>query len=277
MNTESPVVVVTGTSSGMGLHAAVDLAARGCRVVATVRSLDRAGALREAASERGVELDVRVLDVTDHAAGRALLDAVVADHGRLDVLVNNAGRGCVGTAEDLSMDTVREQMETNYFSVVALTQAALPHMRGQGRGTILTVTSVGGAVGQPFSEAYCAAKFAVEGFMQSLAPVALAHGVRVSVIEPAAVASEFVANVEVAGGEDSPYAPQLSAYRARSQATFAQAQSAQSAGEAIADAALASDYRFRHQTGDAARTFVERSLADLDGSAVVDMTREWIA
>lgn len=188
------VAIVTGTNSGIGLHTALELAARGCTVVATVRSLDRAGALRDAARERGVELDIRTLEVTDHEAGRALIDQVVADHGRLDILVNNAGRGCVGTAEDLSMDTVRDQIEVNYLSVVALTQAALPHLRVQGSGTILTVTSVGGVVGQPF-----------------------------------------------------------------------------------ADAALAEEYRFRHRTGDAARAFASRSLADLDGSAVLGMTSTWIA
>lgn len=271
------VAIVTGTNSGIGLHTALELAARGCTVVATVRSLDRAGALRDAARERGVELDIRTLEVTDHEAGRALIDQVVADHGRLDILVNNAGRGCVGTAEDLSMDTVRDQIEVNYLSVVALTQAALPHLRVQGSGTILTVTSVGGVVGQPFADAYCGAKFAVEGFMQSLAPVALAHGVRVSVMEPAAVASDFVGNVEQMGGESSPYAAQLAAYLDRTSSAFATAQTPESAGASIADAALAEEYRFRHQTGDAARAFASRSLADLDGSAVLGMTSTWIA
>lgn len=271
------VAIVTGTSSGMGLHTAVELAARGSDVIATVRSLDRAGALRDAARERGVELDVGTLDVTDHAAGRELIDAVVRERGRLDVLVNNAGRGCVGTAEDLPMATIREQLEVIYLSVVALTQAALPRMRAQGGGTILTVTSVGGVVGQPFADAYCGAKFAVEGFLQSLAPVVLAHGVRVSVIEPVAVASDFVGSVDRAGDAASPYAAQLDAYLARTEAAFSQAQPADEAARAIADAALDPEYRFRHQTGEAARAFAGRSLADLDGSAVTGMTATWIA
>jgi NAD(P)-dependent dehydrogenase (short-subunit alcohol dehydrogenase family) len=120
---------------------------------------------------------------------------IAADHGRIDVLVNNAGRGSVGSAEQLSLQDVREQLEVNYLGPVALTQAVLPAMRAAGSGRILTVTSVGGAVGQPFADAYCGAKFAVEGFMQSLAVVAERFGIWVSVIEPAAVASEFVANV----------------------------------------------------------------------------------
>ena len=267
------IAVVTGTSSGMGLHAAVALAKAGCTVVATVRSKERAVALEEAAAGADVTLDIRELDVTDHAANARFVDEVVADHGSIDVLVNNAGRGCVGTAETLPMETVREQMETNYFPVVALTQAVLPHMREARRGTIVTVTSVGGVVGQPFADAYCAAKFAVEGFMQSLSTVAAHVGVRVSVIEPAAVATQFVDNVEkMVGG---PYQEQLDAYLARTAGACATAQSAESAGEAIAGAALADEYRFRWQTRDAAATFAGVSLGDLDGSRVFGMTTPW--
>jgi short-subunit dehydrogenase len=192
------------------------------------------------------------------------------------MLVNNAGRGSVATAEQLTLGEVRDQLEINYLGPVALTQAVLPAMRQAGRGRILTVTSVGGAVGQPFADAYCGAKFAVEGFMQSLAVVAERFGVWVSVIEPGAVASEFVANVSrpEPGG---PYASLLAAYASRTQAAFANAQSASSAGAAIAAAATASSYRFRWQTSDQARVFVGSSLADLDGARVLGITRTWIA
>lgn len=271
------VALVTGSSSGMGLHAAVELARRGLTVVATMRDTSRATALTEAAGEAGVELDVRALDVTDHDAARACVEDVVADHGRLDVLVNNAGRGAVATAEQLSLDEVRDQLEVNYLGPVALTKLVLPHMREAGTGTVLTVTSVGGAVGQPFADAYCGAKFAVEGFMQSLAVVMLPHGVRVSVIEPAAVASDFVGNVARADEvPDDPYAAQLAAYLARSAGAFANAQSSTDAAAAIADAALSGDYRFRWQTSEGATAFVGMSLADTDGSRVLGATRGWI-
>jgi NAD(P)-dependent dehydrogenase (short-subunit alcohol dehydrogenase family) len=271
------LALVTGTSSGMGLHAAVELARRGLTVVATMRDPDRAGRLREAAADAGVEVDVRPLDVTDHEAARACVDGVLADHGRLDVLVNNAGRGAVATAEQLSLDEVRDQLEVNYLGPVALTKLVLPHLRRAGSGRVLTVTSVGGAVGQPFADAYCGAKFAVEGFMQSLATVVLPHGVWVSVVEPAAVASEFVANVDRPQlAEDDPYAAQLDAYLARAGASFAAAQSAQDAGRAIADAATAEDYRFRWQTSEGAAAFVGLSLADVDGDRVLSATRTWI-
>jgi NAD(P)-dependent dehydrogenase (short-subunit alcohol dehydrogenase family) len=273
-----PVSLVTGTSSGMGLHTAVQLAVLGHTVVATVRDLGRADRLLAAAEAAGVQVDVRVLEVTDHDAGRALVDAVVAEHGALDVLVNNAGRGAVATAEQLSMEQVREQIETNYLSVVALTKAALPHMRAAGRGRIVTVTSVGGAVGQPFADAYCAAKFAVEGFMQSLAPVAERVGVQIAIVEPGAVASDFVANVDRPGAvdPDDPYAGMLAAYVARATANFAVAQASEDAAAVIVEAATTDEHRLRWQTSEGAGQFVGLSLADLTGERVLSLTRTWI-
>ncbi|MFN8169037.1 MAG: SDR family NAD(P)-dependent oxidoreductase [Candidatus Nanopelagicales bacterium] len=274
-----PVALVTGTSSGMGLHTAVQLAAGGHHVVATVRDLARADRLLAAAEAAGTSVDVRVLEVTDHVAGTALVDAVVAEHGALDVLVNNAGRGAVATAEQLSIEQVREQLETNFVSVVALTKAALPHMRAAGRGRIVTVTSVGGAVGQPFADAYCAAKFAVEGFMQSLAPVAERFGVQVAIVEPAAVASDFVANVDreaAAADADDPYAELLAAYVARTTAAFAAAQSPEDAAAVIVQAATGEEHRLRWQTSESAEQFVGVSLADLTGERVLGFTRTWL-
>ncbi|MFE5588105.1 SDR family NAD(P)-dependent oxidoreductase, partial [Kitasatospora sp. NPDC056531] len=103
-------------------------------------------------------------DVVDPESIATCLDEVIAEHGRLDALVNNAGAAQVGTIELMTVDEVRAAMEVNFFGVVAATRAALPHLRAS-QGRVITVTSIGGAVGQPFNEAYCAAKFAVEGFM----------------------------------------------------------------------------------------------------------------
>jgi NAD(P)-dependent dehydrogenase (short-subunit alcohol dehydrogenase family) len=270
------VVVVTGTSTGMGLHAAVELARRGMTVVATMRDTGRAGAVREAARAAGTNLDIRALDVTDHQLAASVLDDITAAYGRIDVLINNAGRGSLATAEQLTLDDVRDQLDVNYLGPVALTKSVLPTMRAAGSGRILTVTSVGGAVGQPFADAYCGAKFAVEGFMQSLAVVAERFGVWVSVIEPAAVASEFVSNV-ARPASSGVYADLLGAYIARTQKAFAAAQSAQSAGLAIAAAATSPTYRFRWQTSDQAASFAGVSLADLDGERVLGVTRTWIS
>lgn len=270
------VALITGTSSGMGLHAAVELARQGLHVVATMRDVGRAERLNAAASAAGVTVDVRALDVVDHAAAATLVAEIEAELGSIDVLLNNAGRGSVATAEQASMQQVRDQLEVNYLAPVNLTKLVLPGMRERGSGRILTITSVGGAVGQPFADTYCGAKFAVEGFMQSLAPVAERFGIRVSVIEPAAVASDFVDNAERpdTGG---PYGALLEAYIARTAGAFANAQTAKSAGAAIAAAVLSDEYRFRWQTSEGATAFVSASLADTDGSRVLGFTRGWIA
>ena len=143
---------------------------------------------------------------------------------------------------------------------------------------MLTVTSVGGAVGQPFADAYCGAKFAVEGFMQSLAVVMLAHGVHVSVIEPAAVASDFVGNVARPddGRADDPYAAQLEAYLARSAGAFANAQSSQDAAVAIADAPRRPTTASAGRPPRAPPPSSGCRSPTLDGSRVLGATRGWI-
>lgn len=262
--------LVTGTSSGIGLHTAIGLAQAGVDVIATVRDTSRADALRTAAAAAGVELDIRALDVTDADGARDL----VADAGPLDILVNNAGRGAVGTLEQLTDEDLQAQLETNYLSVARLTRLVLPGMRERGSGRIVTVTSVGGAVGQPFSDAYCAAKFAVEGLMQSLAPVVAPFGIDVSIVEPGAVASSFTASVDRA--EPGPYAALQQAYLDRAATSFASAQSAEDAAETVVEAAVTDAPRFRWQTSEAALRFAGLSLADLSGSRVLDVTSHWV-
>ncbi len=276
------VVLVTGTSTGIGLATSVAAARHGMTVVATMRDTTKATALREAAAAAGVELDVRPLDVVDGAAVAACVDGVVADHGRLDVLVNNAGRGFVGTVELTPLEDYRACMEVNFFGVVAATKAAMPHLRAS-RGRVVTVTSVGGVVGQPFNEAYCAAKFAVEGFMESLAPVAETCGVGVAVVEPGPVATEFVANVGAdpeklfaAGG---PYEAAMRAYLTHVMGEFASPDAVQTPEE-VAEVVLAAvrpdSPAFRFQTSAWSRTFTAHKLTDHDGAAVVGMTSAWL-
>ena len=273
------VVLVTGTSSGIGLATAVAAARAGWRVVATLRDTGRAGRLRAAADEAGVALDIRALDVTDADAGRVCLTGVMAEHGRLDALVNNAGAASLGTVETAGMAAIRASMEVNFFGVVQLTQLAMPLLRTTG-GRVITVTSVGGIVGQPFNEAYCAAKFAVEGFMEALAPVAAAVGVSVAVVEPAAVASDFVGNLgmdtEALLADAGPYRAALAAYLERTSGAFANAHPAAEAG-AFGAAQLDRDPRpFPTHTTDSARRFVDVKLADPDGSAVQTFTSSWL-
>ena len=276
-----PVLLVTGTSSGIGLSSAVLAAKSGYRVVATMRDLGKDGPLRAAATEAGVDLDIRALDVTSADSIASCVEGVLADHGRLDALVNNAGAGYLGTVELSPLDDIRQVMEVNFFGVVAMTKAAMPHLRAAG-GRLITVSSVGGAVGQPFNEAYCAAKFAVEGFLESLAPVASAVGVTVAVIEPGPVATEFVNNVSVDVGalfaSAGPYEPALQSYinRVMSQFSGENLQTPEQVAELVVEALTAASPSFRIQTSPWAVEFVSTKLNDLDGAAVVEMTSEWL-
>jgi len=283
MSSRRDVALVTGTSSGMGLATAVGLARAGLTVVATMRDTSRDGALRSAAEAAGVEVDVRPLDVTDADGARSAVEGVLADHGSVDVLVNNAGRGAVATLEQLTDAQLQEQLDVNYLAVARMTRLVLPAMRAAGRGRVVTVTSVGGAVGQPFADGYCGAKFAVEGLMQSLAPVVARFGVTVSIVEPGAVASEFTGNVHRADGADGagattddPYTGLLAAYLRRTAAAFDAAQSPQAAAAVIVEAATTTQPRFRWQTSPQAEGFVGLSLRDLDGAGVLGATSTWL-
>ncbi|MFB0617778.1 SDR family NAD(P)-dependent oxidoreductase [Streptomyces sp. AGS-58] len=281
MSTTPRTVLVTGTSSGIGLAAAIAAGRAGWHTIATLRDTTRAGALRRAAADAGVALDIRQLDVTDEASVAAAVEGVIADHGRLDAVVNNAGAGHLGTLENDAIGDIRDVMEVNFFGVLNVSKAAMAHLRATG-GRLITVTSVGGVIGQPFNEAYCAAKFAVEGYMESLAPVARALGVSVSVVEPGAVATEFVNNIGVDLAADpaaGPYSDALRRYIDRTTEQFraGNAQTSAAAAEAIMEALHADRPAFRIQTSDWARTFVGTKLADVDGSAVQNLTATWIA
>ncbi len=277
-----PIVLITGTSTGIGLATSVAAARAGFRVVATMRDTAKAGLLHGAAREAGVEIDIRTLDVTDPVSVVDGVAAVIAQYGRLDAVINNAGTGHVGTIEGETLDEIRAVMEVNFFGVVAVSKAALPHLRETG-GRLVTISSVGGVVGQPFNEAYCAAKFAVEGFMESLRPVAATVGVPVSIVEPGAVTSEFISNVgidlPVVLERSGPYAPALQNYIARTTRQFgsSRAQTPDEVAGVIVDLLLAENPPARLQTSEWAREFIGTKLADLDGSAVQNLTAGWVA
>jgi NAD(P)-dependent dehydrogenase (short-subunit alcohol dehydrogenase family) len=275
-------VLVTGASSGIGLAAAIAAAQAGFTTVATVRRPDGDLALREAAEKAGVSVDVVSLEITDPESVRDCIESVIAMHGRLDALVNNAGiAGINHTLELSSMAALRAGMEVNFFGVVAMSRAAMAHLRAT-RGRLVTISSVRGIIGQPFNEGYSAAKFAVEGFMEGLAPVAAEVGVTVSLVEPAAVLdTAFITNAQVdpaamiaAAG---PYEAVFRAYRewVRTGAVES-AQLARDVAEIVVYALTADRPPLRIQTSEHARRYVSRKLADPDGSLVQELTRSWL-
>lgn len=181
------VVIVTGASSGFGLLTSVEFAKAGFRVVASMRDLSRRANLDQAATAAGIaSLDVRALDVTRFDDVPAFIDGVVRDYGRIDVLVNNAGFAVGGFAEDIKLEELRLQLETNFFGAVAMTKAVLPGMRSQRSGHIIQVSSIGGLLGSVSVSSYSASKHALEGWSESLRLEVNSLGIRVVLVEPGA-------------------------------------------------------------------------------------------
>ena len=180
------IAVVTGSSSGIGLMTTVELALNGYRVVATMRDLGRRARLEEAAQKAGAHerLDLRRIDITEIDSLAEIINGIVRDHGRIDVLVNNAGFGTGGFAEDMSLAELRQQLETNFFGNVAMTKAVLPVMRAQRSGHIIQITSVAGRMAAPLLGAYAASKFALEGWSEALRIEVHSLGIRVVLVEP---------------------------------------------------------------------------------------------
>lgn len=182
----SKVVIVTGVSSGIGRATAEKFAKQGCQVFGTVRNLSKATPLS------GVQLVE--MDVCDDDSVKHGIQFVMDSAKRIDVLVNNAGVGMFGAAEETSMDEAKWMFETNVFGILRTSQAVLPHMRAQRGGRIINVSSVLGFLPAPYMGLYSAAKHAVEGMSETLDHEVRQFGVRVSLVEPAFTKSNLDAN-----------------------------------------------------------------------------------
>jgi NAD(P)-dependent dehydrogenase (short-subunit alcohol dehydrogenase family) len=182
------IALVTGASSGFGLLTSIELAKAGFGVVATMRDLGRRERIDQAISAAGVaaKIDIRALDVTTFDTIPAFVEGVVRERRRLDVLVNNAGFAVAGFAEDIKLDELRFQFETNFFGAVAMTKAALPTMRRQHSGHIIQVSSIAGLLGSVTVSSYSASKHALEGWSESLRLEVNSLGIRVVLVEPGA-------------------------------------------------------------------------------------------
>jgi NAD(P)-dependent dehydrogenase (short-subunit alcohol dehydrogenase family) len=179
------VALVTGASSGIGEATARRLKRAGFEVYAVARRVDRMAGL----ADEGVH--TFGMDVTDDATMVAGIERILAEQGRVDVLVNNAGYGSYGAVEDVPIDEARRQFEVNVFGLARLTQLVTPHMRAQGSGRIINISSVGAVIYEPFGAWYHATKNAVEGFSDSLRVELAQFGIDVVIIRPAGIRTEW--------------------------------------------------------------------------------------
>ncbi|MBQ1865972.1 MAG: SDR family NAD(P)-dependent oxidoreductase [Bacteroidales bacterium] len=179
------VIIITGASSGIGYMSARDLARAGHKVYGAARRIEKMEPLREFGV---VPLK---LDVTDEGSVLQAVETVMAEQGRIDVLVNNAGFGMMGPIETVSMEDARNQMDVNLFGMAAMTRAVLPHMRSQGEGRIINTSSMAGSVPIPYGAWYNISKYSVEAFSADLRMEVRPFGIKVSVIAPGPIRTQW--------------------------------------------------------------------------------------
>ncbi len=198
------VALVTGSSSGVGLETALALARDGYHTFASMRDVRKAVELEHAAKKENLPIDVIELDVDKEESIVSAIKKVVADKGRLDVLVNNAGYGQFGCVEDVSVDDFRKQFETNFFSIVRIIQEVCPIMRKQNSGIIVNISSVVGRMGLPVSPAYISTKFALEGLSECLRYELGQFGIKITLIEPGVIKTNFFNSMKVPESKIDP-------------------------------------------------------------------------
>lgn len=199
------IAIVTGSSSGIGFETALALAREGYYTYATMRDIKKGNQIKEIAKKENLKLQVIELDVDKDETVQAAINKIMNEKNRIDVLVNNAGYGLFGCLEDLSMDDLKAQFETNFFGVVRTLQAVIPIMRKQKSGTIVNVSSVAGRIGFPVSPAYISSKFALEGLSESMRYELSPFGINTIIIEPGVIKTNFMSSTKKSMKPDSVY------------------------------------------------------------------------
>lgn len=268
------VALITGTSTGVGFETALLLAKKGYKVYATMRNLEKQEALQEAAKSQNVQVIVKQLDVTSSTSINNCLDDIMKNEDNIDVLINNAGAGFIRTTEQATEEEIMWQLNVNLMGVIRTTKAVLPIMRKNKSGHIVNISSVGGLVGQPFNEIYCAAKFGVEGYTESLASYVQPHfNIKFTSIEPGGIHSEFansaLTQFESNGGlVDDEYKPLLEAYIGGAQSRQGDYifQTSKEVAEIITDCVEMQDPPIRMRTSQWAEEFTKlKTQADPTG------------
>ena len=207
MVSSKEVAVVTGSSSGIGHETALTLARNGYTTYATMRNTSKAAEIQSIASKENLPIIVKQLDVTKDESVRNAIQQIASEAGRIDVVVNNAGYGLTGAFEDLSIEEIKAQYETNFFGVIRVTQAVLPIMRKQRSGKIINISSGAGRLGYPGGSAYVSTKFALEGLSESMSYELEPFGIRVVLVEPGVIRTNFSSGMVLAKKAQDPNSP----------------------------------------------------------------------
>src|SRR5689334_1126912 len=200
------VAVVTGSSSGMGYETSLILARNGFHTFATMRKLEGEGTkqLSNIVKDENLPLEIIQLDVNNDKSVIDAIDRIAKEKDRIDVVVNNAGYDLMGALEETSIDEIKAQFETNFFGAVRVMQKVTPMMRKQGGGIIVNITSLGGRISFPLNSPYHATKFALEGLSESIQYELEPFGIKIIVIEPGGVGSNFLKNLKMTTKTSDP-------------------------------------------------------------------------
>jgi short-subunit dehydrogenase len=220
MAEDKKTAVVTGSASGIGFETSLLLAKNGFNTYATVRDIDKAKTIRDISNKHELPITVMELDVTrDKSVSDAIDKIIDKENKRIDVLVNNAGYGQGGALEDDSMDEIKSLFETNLFGAIRVMKAVLPIMRKQQSGIIANLSSIGGRIGFPFGTAYHGTKFALEGISESMRYETEPFGIKVILIEPGVIRTNFASNYRIGQKAADPNSPYLSILQAMQKAS----------------------------------------------------------
>ena len=206
-SSDQKVAIVTGSSTGIGYETSLILARNGFLTYATMRNINKSEDMKLTVAKENLPIQIKQLDVTEDLSVENAIQEISSETGRIDVLVNNAGYGLNGAFEDLAMDEVKAQYETNVYGLMRTTQAVLPIMRKQKSGTIVNISSGAGRFGLPGGSAYVSTKFAVEGLSESMSYELEPFGIKVVIVEPGVIRTNFMDGLVIAKKSQDPNSP----------------------------------------------------------------------
>jgi NAD(P)-dependent dehydrogenase (short-subunit alcohol dehydrogenase family) len=257
-------VLITGTSKGIGFETALAFARAGYKVLATMRNPSAAPALSSAAKNENLPIIISELDVDSDASVSNGIAKLLADHGSIDVLVNNAGVETIGSVEECPLHVMRSVMETNYFGVIRCVQALAAHMRARGSGCIVQVSSVAGRFSQPPFAAYCASKWALEAMTEALAAEMKMFGVHVALIEPGIIDTAMAQRI--ADPTARSLYPQVNRNAGFFKASLQESRPATLVSDKILEVVQSGTWQLRHPVGPDALPLItlRQSMSDED-------------
>jgi NAD(P)-dependent dehydrogenase (short-subunit alcohol dehydrogenase family) len=259
-NYSNKVAVVTGSSTGIGFETALLLARSGFNTYASMRDLKKSKSIAEIAKKENLPLTVVQLDVKDDTSVKGAISNIIAESKRIDVLMNNAGYGLFSPLEDVSLDQVKEQFETNFFGAIRVMHEVMPTMRRQRNGTIINVSSLVGRIGLPVSSAYVATKFALEGLSESMRYELNEFGINIILIEPGVIKTNFIENLKTADTtlkSESPYADLVERISKEFGNMMNNSSSPKLVAEAILHAITSKEPKIRYVVGDDAESIMK--------------------